>query len=157
MLLARAQWFREWLAARDRATDLLRYPSFRSAAAAAASEDALAREEWAEDALADYFESEFAEDEAIEDYYFSSSAGPSRITVGNRPHGPGGFLRAGHRCARPGGGAPKTPKSATKARVGVPALPKSAPDGAGTSSKGQGRRARRNARRSAAEDVPGFE
>lgn len=169
VLLARAVWFQSWLQEHERNRDLYKYPAFRSPAAAESDlpPDAIAREEWAEEAMYQYFEDEY-EDEAVEDYYFSSQAGPSRVTFGNRRWGANGFVRSGHRCARPAAAtnAPRVPKNTGKTAAGPCAVAKGeaakgraaraeGPGEGGSGSKSQGRRARRNAQRRA-DDVPGM-
>jgi hypothetical protein len=49
-----------------------------------------------------YYE-EYDDDEQVEDYYFSSAAGRARVVIGNRRHGPNGFLSSGRIQARPSG------------------------------------------------------
>ena len=46
---------------------------------------------------------EYDDDEEVEDYYFSSAAGRARVVIGNRRHGPNGFLSSGRIQARPSG------------------------------------------------------
>lgn len=41
------------------------------------------------------------EDEAIEEFYFSSAAGRARVILGNRKFGEGGYISGGRRQARP--------------------------------------------------------
>lgn len=47
-----------------------------------------------------YYE-EYDDDEEVADYYFSSAAGRARISIGNRRHGPNGFMSSGRMRARP--------------------------------------------------------
>lgn len=49
-----------------------------------------------------YYE-EYDDEEEVEDYYFSSAAGRARVVIGNRRHGPNGFLSSGRIQARPSG------------------------------------------------------
>lgn len=86
VLLKRACWFEEHLRFEDRGGALLLEHSRLA--------DQMA---WQEHA-GDY---DLAEDEEIEQYYFSSAAGRARITLGNRRYGEGGFMSAGRRQARP--------------------------------------------------------
>ena len=44
---------------------------------------------------------EYDDDEEVEDYYFSSAAGRARVVIGNRRHGPNGYLSSGRMQARP--------------------------------------------------------
>ena len=44
---------------------------------------------------------EYDDDEEVEDYYYSSAAGRARIVIGNRRHGPNGYLSSGRMQARP--------------------------------------------------------
>lgn len=43
---------------------------------------------------------EYDDDEEVEDYFFSSAAGRARVVIGNRRHGPNGFLSSGRLQAR---------------------------------------------------------
>ena len=47
-----------------------------------------------------YYE-EYDDDEEVEDFYFSPAAGRARVVIGNRRHGPNGYLSAGRMQARP--------------------------------------------------------
>ena len=47
-----------------------------------------------------YYE-EYDDDEEVEDFYFSGAAGKARICIGNRRHGPNGFMSSGRMRARP--------------------------------------------------------
>ena len=47
-----------------------------------------------------YYE-EYDDDEEVADYYFSSAAGRARVSIGNRRHGPNGFMSSGRMRARP--------------------------------------------------------
>ena len=51
---------------------------------------------------------EYDDDEEVEDYYFSAAAGRARVVLGNRRHGPNGFISSGRLQARP---APTPPPS----------------------------------------------
>ena len=46
---------------------------------------------------------EYDDDEEVEDYFFSGAAGRARIVIGNRRHGPNGYLSSGRIQARPSG------------------------------------------------------
>lgn len=54
---------------------------------------------------------EYDDDEEVEDYYYSSAAGRARIVIGNRRHGPNGYMSSGRLQARPN---PPQPSSASK-------------------------------------------
>jgi hypothetical protein len=84
VLLARSPWFRSWQAERHQLNELTRHAPFRSVDAAASERSALAvaQEEWAEDAMYNYFEEEYeAEYGELEDYMEQPR---SRIAIGNR-------------------------------------------------------------------------
>lgn len=49
---------------------------------------------------AQYYE-EYDDDEEVENYYYSSAAGRARIVLGNRRHGPNGYIASGRMQARP--------------------------------------------------------
>ena len=105
----------------EKGSDLLKYDVFRSTAVTEHELPlhALANEEWAEEALYQYFEDEFVDDD-VEEFYFSSQAGSSRATLGNRRWGENGYVRSGHRCARPAGSnAPRVPKGAGRNSPGT--------------------------------------
>ncbi|KAL4441859.1 hypothetical protein ABPG77_003775 [Micractinium sp. CCAP 211/92] len=85
-LLKRARWFEEHLRFEDRGSASLIEESRMA--------DHMAWQEYA----ADY---DLAEDEEIEQYYFSSAAGRARVVLGNRRYGEGGFISGGRRQARP--------------------------------------------------------
>lgn len=85
-LLKRARWFEEHLRFEDRGSASLIEDSRLA--------DHMAWQEYA----ADY---DLAEDEEIEQYYFSSAAGRARVVLGNRRYGEGGFISGGRRQARP--------------------------------------------------------
>lgn len=128
-----------------------------------------------------YDELEEDEDEEIEKYYFSSAAGRARIVLGNRRLGENGFLKAGRVYARPAPApAPASSKGKGKAANTSSAAASSSkqsggpggPSGSGstssaaapavggpsTSSAGkQGRRAKRNAKRLAADGDDGLD
>lgn len=118
-------------------------------------------------------------DDEIEAYYFSGAAGRARVVIGNRRGGENGFIRGGRMLARPALNAPATSskkqQGSSAAAKGQPAPPQRQQQqgGAGSSrpaaasaatpaanaassgdpgSKGQGRRAARNARRVAVDD-----
>lgn len=44
---------------------------------------------------------EYDDDEEVENYYFSAAAGRARVVLGNRRHGPNGFISSGRMQARP--------------------------------------------------------
>ena len=85
VLLKRARWFTDTLRPCAQSSSLL--------------EDSILADETAWHEYADEFD--FAEDEEIEAYYFSSAAGRARVLLGNRRFGEGGFIAAGRRQARP--------------------------------------------------------
>ena len=61
-----------------------------------------------------YYE-EYDDDEEVEDFYFSPAAGRARVVIGNRRHGPNGYLSAGRMQARP---APPPPQAKVGSMVG---------------------------------------
>lgn len=163
VLLARSDWFQRWLKEHEQVRDMYKYSAFRSVSAAATglSPEALRQQEWAEDAMCDFFDGEFEDDEEIEEYYLSR-AGTSRVTFGNRRWGANGYVKSGHRRAQPV--QPKVPKNTKKGGSSCAnAASNSASarscgsgctnDGA-SQSGGAGRRARRKARQAA---VAGFD
>lgn len=125
-LLKRARWFVEEHEAREKAKELalgsrrLAAADAAAAAAAAGAEAAAAAagdgtdryhavgdgtgppspRDWC-DLYEDMVDAELEEDEAIEDFYYSSAAGRARIVLGNRRWGHGGFMRSGRMFARP--------------------------------------------------------
>lgn len=66
---------------------------------------------------ADY---DLAEDEEIEQYYFSSAAGRARVVLGNRRYGEGGFISGGRRQV--GGGRSRAQQRAMRPLRCCPAL-----------------------------------
>lgn len=54
---------------------------------------------------------EFDDEEEVEDYYYSSAAGRARIVIGNRRHGPNGYMSSGRMQARPNPPQPDTVSS----------------------------------------------
>lgn len=166
--LARSPWYVAWAAERSQINELTRsHAVFRSVemAESARSPLAIAQEEWAEEALYGYFENEFDDDE-LEDFYMSSSPARSRTTFGNRRWGPGGYVASGRRRAQPvqpksgkGKGAPGKGRADGASASGggkgggggaSGASPGSSA-GAAQSQPAQGRRAKRKAKRAAAE------
>lgn len=141
VLLARSAWFQDWLAEREQVKHLTRnnpgmVPPARQQSIQR-SEQALMQEEWAEEALYGYFESQYDEED-FEDAYLSR--GP-RMAIGNRPNGPNGFIAAGRKLA-----APKKPKG-----KGAEAGPSSKANAQSNNQAAGGRRAQRKAKRAAAE------
>ncbi|KAG2484687.1 hypothetical protein HYH03_016516 [Edaphochlamys debaryana] len=126
-------------------------------------------------------------DDELEQYYLSSAAGRARVVLGNRRLGENGFMRSGRIYARPAnnnnsnaaaaasssasiGKAGKGRAAATTNRASAGAggsgegTVAASSSGAGPSAgpsgpqaPGQGRRAKRNARRAAADGDAGFE
>ena len=123
----------------------------------------------------DDFAEAFDEDEELEDYYFSSAAGRARIVFGNRRFGEGGYIASGRRQARAaaeaaprkrvgkrgkatvappeqaaarGQASASIPISRKQREQSVPGAQGQSPP-LGSSPAGSGRRATRNARRSA--------
>lgn len=143
VLLARSAWFQDWLAEREQVKHMTRNnPGLVPPAPqqhVQRSEQAMMQEEWAEEALYGYFESQYDDDDEFEDMYLAR--GP-RMAIGNRPHGPNGFIAAGRKLAAPkrskGKGAAAGPSSKANA------APSSKPAAGG-------RRAQRKAKRAAAD------
>lgn len=156
-LLKRARWFTDELEARERAKEaalgarrLAAADAERRAAAAAAADDGTDRyhsvdgdgpappspRDWC-DLYEDMVDAELEEDEAIEDYYFSSAAGRARIVLGNRRWGGGGFMRNGRMYARPVGAGGASGSGAGGAAAGTSAAAAAAPAGG----KGKGKAA----------------
>lgn len=145
VLLARSAWFQDWLAEREHVKQMTRNnPGLVPPAPqqhVQRSEQALLQEEWAEEALYGYFESQYDDDDEFEDMYLAR--GP-RMAIGNRPHGPNGFISAGRKLA-----APKRSKGKGK---GGEAGPSSKANATQSSSQAAGgRRAQRKAKRAAAD------
>lgn len=69
-----------------------------------------------------YYE-EYDDDEQVEDYYFSSAAGRARVVIGNRRHGPNGFLSSGRIQARPSGATHQAKGSKGKGAEGSAGTP----------------------------------
>jgi hypothetical protein len=124
VLLKRARWFEDFVRGSSRHGALLLEDS-------CAAEDT-AWQEYAEDY-------DLAEDEHIEDFYFSSAAGRARVLLGNRRFGEGGFIAGGRRQARPmpaerrksggGGGKGARKNAAASTNVGAGAGPSSSASG----------------------------
>lgn len=100
--------------------------------------------------LGDFYDDDYQE---IEDYYFSSAAGSARVVIGNRRWGENGYMRSGRQYARPAqpsssaGTKAKCPKAGSGCTKPVePGKEVSAPN-----SSQQGRRAKRAAKRAAAD------
>lgn len=149
-LLKRACWFQEHMRANEKGKGVM-----------------VPGDEWD-----DYsrFYDEYDEDQEVEDYYFSAAAGHARVTIGNRRWGDGGYVSSGRRAARPVVPKSNTPKgkavtpnppqpASHKQLSASPASASSSSYGAASHSpadrpggKGQGRRARRNARRTVHDD-----
>jgi hypothetical protein len=145
VLLARSSWFQDWLTEREHLKQLSKnnpglvppvppQPVHRS-------EQALLQEEWAEEALYGYFESQYDDD--VEDMYLSRAP---RMAIGNRPYGPNGFIAAGRKLA-----APKRSKGKGKGAEAGSSSKASASTTCNHQAAG-GRRAQRKAKR-AAEDA----
>lgn len=163
-LLKRARWFEDHVKAFDHGSAALLLEESTTA-------DDLAWHEYADDL-------DLAEDDVIEEFYFSAAAGRARVTIGNRRFGEGGYIASGRRQARPkpprssGGKGKTTPSPVARPPKGMPIVsPPSrhldskascpapipgalgtSPSGSslyGSSPSGSGRRARRNAKRAA--------
>jgi hypothetical protein len=168
--LARAPWYVEWAQEQSQIRDLHRYPLFRSLEIAASERSPLsiAQEEWAEDAMYQYFEEQCDEDDLEE--YFMHHASSSRPTFGNRPWGPDGFVSSGRRRAAPirqpqsaqvsmKGRAHGKGHSSSSSGVGMSAEAQkvgyeagmSGRRGSTTGQEAPGRRAKRRAKRAAAD------
>lgn len=82
VLLARSAWFQDWLVEREHVKQLSRSnPGLVPPAPqqpVQRSEQALLQEEWAEEALYGYFESQYDDDDEFEDMYLSRS-GPRMV------------------------------------------------------------------------------
>ena len=85
VLLKRARWFQESMRKSPHESALL--------------DEALLADETAWQDYADDYD--FEDDDAIEEFYFSSAAGRARVILGNRRFGEGGFISGGRRQARP--------------------------------------------------------
>jgi len=153
-MLKRAPWFQEHLKMKEAA---MAEASLPEALRGSASSGRGGRHPggWVIDE-SDYLDygryyAEYDDDEEVEDYFFSSAAGRARVVIGNRRHGPNGFLSSGRLQARTWGatqqqakggkgkgaaeGAARTPgKQASKLRQ-IPATPK---QGSGSSSSHKG-------------------
>lgn len=153
VLIAHSSWFQNWLSEHERLKQLSRNnPGIVPPAPQAPvqrSEQALLQEEWAEEALYGYFESQFDDDDEFEDMYLSR--GP-RMAIGNRPYGPNGFIASGRKLAAPkrgkgkgkgGGGGAGTSTAVGSNKAGA------APSGNNQATGG--RRAQRKAKRAAAD------
>lgn len=107
--------------------------------------------EWVDD-YEDYEE----EEADLEEYLLDRQAGTSRVLLGNRRWGQGGFIREGRMYARPvqSPAAPSGSNSSksSKGKGKAPAAKAAAGGDAGDKS-GQGRRAKRNSKRAAADAV----
>ncbi|KAL4433938.1 hypothetical protein ABPG75_000379 [Micractinium tetrahymenae] len=126
-LLKRARWFEEHLRFEDRGSVSLIEESRLA--------DNMAWQEYA----ADY---DLAEDEEIEQYYFSSAAGRARVVLGNRRYGEGGFISGGRRQARPVVDRKRSNKMGKAGEHAVVGTPSAAPGRVATPNAGGGRKAR---------------
>jgi hypothetical protein len=137
--LARAPWYLEWVREQSQICDLHRYPLFRSVDMAADGRSPLeiAQEEWAEDAMYQYYEEQCEDEDELEEYYIHR-ASSSRPTFGNRPWGSDGYVSSGRRRAAPVQ-QPRRGKGSVKGRAhGKGSSNGSSGSGAGTSAQKAG-------------------
>ena len=109
--LARAPWYVAWAEQRSQVAHMTRQSAaYRSFEAAEGMQTALAlaQEEYAEDALYNFFEDEF--DELEDDYFMAGSGHSRRVVFGNRRFGEGGYISSGRRHAQPVQQAPPARK-----------------------------------------------
>lgn len=148
-MLKRAPWFQEHLKMKEQAMAEASLPeSLRGGASRDQGGSVIDESDYQ-----DYgrYYAEYDDDEEVEDYYFSSAAGRARVVIGNRRHGPNGFLSSGRIQARPSGAtqqqakggkgkgvesAARTPNKQAGKQRQMPHTPNHQGGGSGSSHKG---------------------